>query len=43
MGEEMNMYKVLVRNQKERDQLEDQGVYGRMGAEWIVGRLTWGV
>jgi hypothetical protein len=23
--------------------LEDQGVGGRMGSEWILGRLAWGV
>jgi hypothetical protein len=28
---------------KERDHLEDQGVYGRMGSEWISRRLTGGV
>jgi hypothetical protein len=26
------------KSQKERDHLEDQGVDGRMGSEWIVGR-----
>jgi hypothetical protein len=30
-------------SQKERDHLEDQGVGGRMGSEWIVGRLAGGV
>jgi hypothetical protein len=29
--------------QKERDHLEDQGVDGRMGSEWIIGRLAGGV
>jgi hypothetical protein len=28
---------------KERDHLEDQGVDGRMGSEWILGRLGGGV
>jgi hypothetical protein len=28
---------------KERDHLEDQGVGGKMGLEWILGRLAWGV
>jgi hypothetical protein len=28
---------------KERDHLEDQGVGGKMGSEWILGRLVWGV
>jgi hypothetical protein len=27
---------------KERDHWEDQGVGGRMGAEWIIGRLAGG-
>jgi hypothetical protein len=26
--------------QKERDHLKDQGVDGRMGSEWIIGRLA---
>jgi hypothetical protein len=28
---------------KERDHWEDQGVGGKMGSEWILGRLVWGV
>jgi hypothetical protein len=28
---------------KERDHSEDQGVGGRMGSEWILGRLAWGL
>jgi hypothetical protein len=28
---------------KERDDLEDQGVGGKMGSEWILGKLAWGV
>jgi hypothetical protein len=28
---------------KERDHLEDQGVGGKMGSEWILARLAWGV
>jgi hypothetical protein len=27
---------------KERDHWEDQGIGGKMGAEWILGRLAWG-
>jgi hypothetical protein len=27
---------------KERDHLEDQGVDGRIGSEWILGRLAGG-
>jgi hypothetical protein len=26
----------------ERDHLEDQGVGGKMGSEWILGKLAWG-
>jgi hypothetical protein len=26
---------------KEGDHLEDQGVGGEMGSEWILGRLAW--
>jgi hypothetical protein len=28
---------------KERDHLEDQGIGGKMGSEWILGRLGRGV
>jgi hypothetical protein len=28
---------------KERDHWEDQGVGGKMGLEWILGRLAWRV
>jgi hypothetical protein len=30
-------------SQKERGHLEDQGVGGKMGSEWILGRLAWEV
>jgi hypothetical protein len=30
-------------NPKERDRMEDQGVGGKMGSEWILGRLASGV
>jgi hypothetical protein len=43
MGEERKVYKVLVGKPKERDHLEDQGVGGKMGSEWILGILAWGV
>jgi hypothetical protein len=39
MGEERKVYKVFVGNEK--DHLEDQGVGGKMGSEWIFGRLAW--
>jgi hypothetical protein len=34
MGEERNVYKVLVESLKERDHSEDQGVDRRMGSKW---------
>jgi hypothetical protein len=43
MGEERKVYKVWWESPKERDHLEDQGVGGKMGSEWILGRLAWGV
>jgi hypothetical protein len=42
MGEERKLYKVLVGNPK-GDHLEDQGIGGRMGSEWILGGLAWGM
>jgi hypothetical protein len=41
MGEERKVYMVLVG--KVRDYVEDQGVDGRMGSEWILGRLARGL
>jgi hypothetical protein len=38
VGEERKMYRDLVGSHKERDHLEDEGVDGRMGSEWILGR-----
>jgi hypothetical protein len=43
MGEERNVYRVLMESQTERDHLEDKGIDGRMGSEWILGRLAEGV
>jgi hypothetical protein len=43
MGEERKVYKVLVRKPEGKNHLEDQGVGGKMGSEWIFGRLAWGV
>jgi hypothetical protein len=43
MGEERNVYRVLLGKPKERDHLEGQGIDGRMGSEWILGRLAGGV
>jgi hypothetical protein len=28
---------------REGDHLEDHGVGGKMGSEWILGKLAWGV
>jgi hypothetical protein len=39
MGEERKVYKVLVGKPKERDHSEDKGLDGRVGSEWISGRL----
>jgi hypothetical protein len=43
MGEERKVYKVLVGSPKERDHLTDQGIGGKMGSGWILGRLGWWV
>jgi hypothetical protein len=43
MGEERNVYRVLMGSTKERDHSEDQGVDGRMGSEWFFGRLAVGL
>jgi hypothetical protein len=44
MGEEKKVCRVLVgKPEGERDHLEDQGVDGMMGSEWIVGILAAGV
>jgi hypothetical protein len=43
MGEERKVYKILVESPKERDHSEDQGVGRKMGADWILGRLAWGM
>jgi hypothetical protein len=32
----------VARMGEERNHLEDQGVDGNMGSEWILGRLAWG-
>jgi hypothetical protein len=42
MEEERKVYKVLWKSPKERDHFEDQGVGGKMGSEWILGRLAGG-
>jgi hypothetical protein len=40
--EEERFYKVLVGKPKGKRHSEDQGIGGRMGSEWILGRLAWG-
>jgi hypothetical protein len=43
MGEERTCTRFWWESPKERDHWEDQGIGGKMGSEWIVGRLAWGV
>jgi hypothetical protein len=43
MGEERKVYKGLVGNPEGERHSEDQGVDGRMGSDWILGRLAVGV
>jgi hypothetical protein len=42
MGEERNVYKVLMGKPQEEGHMGDQGIDGRMGSEWILGRLAGG-
>jgi hypothetical protein len=42
IGEERNVYKVLVGKPMERDHSEDRGVDWRIGSKWILGRLAGG-
>jgi hypothetical protein len=43
MGEERQVYRVLAGGPKERGHLEDQGINGRIGLQWMLGRLAVGV
>jgi hypothetical protein len=43
MGEEMNVYRVLVGMPEERDHLEYRGVDGMMVSEWMLWRFSGGV
>jgi hypothetical protein len=43
MGEDRKVYKVLVGKPEGKRHWEDQSVGGKMGSEWILGRLAWGV
>jgi hypothetical protein len=38
-----NVYRVLVGKPEGKKHLEDQGVDGRMGSKWTLGRLVGGV
>jgi hypothetical protein len=42
MGEERKVYKVLVAKPKGKSPLR-RPRHWRMGSEWILGRLTWGI
>jgi hypothetical protein len=43
MGEERKVYKVLVGKPEGKRHWEDEGAGGKMGSEWILGRLAWGM
>jgi hypothetical protein len=43
MGEGRNVYRVLVGKPEWKNQLKDQGVDGRMGSKWTLGRSVGGV
>jgi hypothetical protein len=42
MGEGRKVYRVLMGNPEGKRPLEDRGVDGRVGSEWILGRLAGG-
>jgi hypothetical protein len=42
MGEGRNVYRVLVGKPEGKSHLKDQGVDGRMGSKWTLGRLVGG-
>jgi hypothetical protein len=43
MGEGRNVYRVLMGKPEGKDHLKNQGVDGRMGSKWTLGRLVGGV
>jgi hypothetical protein len=43
MGEEREVYRFWCERPKERLYSEGQGVSGKMGSEWILGRLAGGL
>jgi hypothetical protein len=42
MGEGRNVYSVWSESPRERGHYEDEGVDGRMGSKWTLGRLAGG-
>jgi hypothetical protein len=42
MGEERNLYRVVVGNSEGKIHLKFQGVDGRMGSKWTLGGLVGG-
>jgi hypothetical protein len=42
MGEGRSLYRVLMGKPEGKDHLKDQGVDGRMGSKWALGRLVGG-
>jgi hypothetical protein len=42
MGKGTNVYRVLVGKPEEKRPLENQGVDGKMGSKWTLGRLVGG-
>jgi hypothetical protein len=42
MGEGRNMYRFWWESPNKKDHLKDQGVDGRMGSKWTLGRLVGG-
>jgi hypothetical protein len=40
MGEERNVYRILMGKPDGKNHLEDQRVDGRIESEWILGRLA---
>jgi hypothetical protein len=43
MGEGRNVYRVSMGRPKEKGHLKDQGVDGRMGSKWTLGKLVGGM
>jgi hypothetical protein len=43
MGEGRNVYRVLMGKPEGKRPLESQGINGRMGTKWTLGRLAGGM